>query len=216
MEEFLDVLLEQGKILFQAPPSPAIASPQVNRLLRHAFECDLLSLASTPLNLNLDLAFAAAEYVRQTAWLLVNRDEQVPQAVQRLVSLPTAASPDDIASADLLLRYLPKLYLHSVAISPEDVLSQHLKQTLRHWPLSGVLADLPEAPQAPLHFFGHIGLQLRYAERLALRPRSGWGPTDSGSLEAVTMVFELKPLSLQQLKVIPLPGSEATTEMNHE
>lgn len=216
MEEFLNTLLEQGHIHFQAPPTPAKAAPQVNRLLRQGYECDLLTLAGPTLKLNLGLAFAAADYVRQTAWLLVNRDEQASQAAQRLVSLPTATSPDDLASADLLLRYLPRLYQRSLAISPEDVLSQHLKQTLLHWPLSGVLADLPDEPLAPLHFFGHIGLQLRYAERLAMRPRTGWAPTDSASLDAVTLVFELKHLSLQQLKVIAIPSIESMNESNHE
>lgn len=216
MEEFLQLLLYEGRIAFAAPPALEKATPQAKHILRQGFECDQLSLAGTPLKLNLSLALAAAEYVRQTAWLLVNRDEQAEQAVQRLVTLPAATSADDLASADLLLRYLPNLYQRSLAISPEDVLSQHLKLTLLHWPISGVLAELPEEPQAPLDFFGHIGVQLRYAERLAFRPRAGWGPTDSASLDAVALVFELKHLSLQQLKVIPIPATEATTEMNHE
>lgn len=216
MEEFLQTLLEQGHIRFDEPPVLAVGTARINRALHQALERDMLSLAGPALTLNPALALAAANYVQQTAWLLVNRDEAVEQAVQRLVMLPEAVSANDLASADLLLRYLPNLYQRAVAISPEDVLSQHLKETLLRWPLSGVLADLPDKPVGSLDFFGHRGLQLRYAERLAARPRAGWGPSDAASLDAVALVFELQDMSLDQLKVITVASAEEPIEDTHE
>lgn len=66
MEEFLNTLLYQGQVHFVVPPAPEKATPQVKKLLHRGYECDLLSLAGSPLTLNFDLALAAAEYVRQT------------------------------------------------------------------------------------------------------------------------------------------------------
>jgi hypothetical protein len=216
MQTFLELLFLEGRICFDAPPHAVDKlTPPVQRTLQNAFDRDLLSLAGPTLPLNASLALTAANLVQQAAWLLVNRTEASEQAAKRLPHVPTATSASDLASVDLLLRYIPHLYQRAVALSAEDVLTIHIKTTMLAWPLSGVLAELPEHPTGALNFFGHRGLQLRYAERLALRPRAGWRPADPASLDAVSLVFEQQGLSLDLLNVITVP-TDAVPEDNHE
>jgi MoxR-vWA-beta-propeller ternary system domain bpX4 len=82
-------------------------------------------------------------------------------------------------SADLLLRYLPQILRRARGLDPVDPLADIVAETLRRWPLSGVLSDVEERPVGSLDFEGHPGLMLLYAERLAANDRPGWRPPES-------------------------------------
>ncbi len=62
-----------------------------------------------------------------------------------------------------------------------DPLTLRLKDTLRRWPLSGVLANLDEPPFSPVELAGHPGLLLLYAERLVVRHLPAWLPGATGT-----------------------------------
>jgi hypothetical protein len=64
-----------------------------------------------------------------------------------------------------------------------------------------VLADLEGAPTTAPEF-GHPGLQLLYAERLATTRRAGWVPTAGVGREWVERVFALRGVP------VPLPPSK--------
>jgi hypothetical protein len=74
------------------------------------------------------------------------------------------------------------------ALRPTDALTGLLADVLRRWPLSGVLAEIVDAPLTSLDF-GHTGLRLLYAERLARHERPAWLPTGA-ALEAVELVWQ--------------------------
>lgn len=215
MEQLLQELFNHGRIRFENRPTSWEDSPTVRSQIRQAFETDLLSLASPAVSLNYPLALSTARYVLQSAWLVVNRDEDAVIVLQKMPTITPAQSADDLMSADLFLRYLPFLYQRAWAISQDDLFTIHLRQTLRDWPLSGVLANIPEPPLSSLDFFGHRGLQLRYAERLVNHPRPGWCPTDSASLDVVSLVFGMKKLSLDILKVLEIP-TPSLAKVEHE
>ena len=69
-----------------------------------------------------------------------------------------------------------------------DKLTALLEEVLRRWPLSGVLADIDEAPLTPLTFGGHPGLLMLYAERLAQHEKPAWIPSGA-AMEYVELVY---------------------------
>src|SRR5205823_131332 len=97
---------------------------------------------------------------------------------------------------DLMLRFLPQVYRRARGIAVDDVLAATLAQTLRRWPLSGVLSDVAEAPLTPLDLNGHPGLLLLYAERLAGNVKPAWLPADGPVREQVDRVFAERGLTV--------------------
>jgi hypothetical protein len=87
-----------------------------------------------------------------------------------------------------MLRLLPAV-LRRAGAKSDEALADEVRAALLRWPLSGVLADLEEAPAGPLDFHGHPGLQLLYAERLVNGPRSAWVPPDGPAREWAERVF---------------------------
>jgi hypothetical protein len=157
--------------------------------LEEAFAAYRLEIAGPLLDFDAAVATAAAELLWQACWFLVNREE--PEAdLDRALAMPGAPrSAAQHLSADLTLRYLPQVHRRAQGLAPEDRLPLRLAQILRQWPLSGVLADPPEAPVSPLDFGGHPGLMLLYAERLAAKHKPGWVPGGK-ALEFVELVFQ--------------------------
>jgi hypothetical protein len=133
-------------------------------------------VAGPPIPFDAETALTASEVVRQACWFLVHHGE--PEAELdgslRMHGTPTMAAQH--LSADLLLRYVPQIYQRARAHAPTDRLTILLERALRQWPLSGVLADVEEAPTTPLDFGGHPGLMLLYAERLARHKKPAWVP----------------------------------------
>jgi hypothetical protein len=170
--EFLAGLFSKGCITFRSPPEPvnpgaAAVSAEVLGQLEGAYAAYGLDVAGKAIALDVGLAVAAAELLRQASWALVCHRDRVEDLERRLTMPRAPRTASHHASADLVLRYLPQVHRRARALDPSDVLVGLLDGVLRQWPLSGVLAGLHEAPTSPLDFGGHDGLMLLFAERLA-------------------------------------------------
>ncbi len=178
--EFLSRLLDQGTIVFRSVVAPRDRpSAAAMATLAGAFESHGLAVAGPRISLDPEVACAAAEFLRQSSWALVNRYERMTELEKRLKMPRLPRTPSDHLSADLTLRYLPQVVRRARAVDPADPLVECLTDALRHWPLSGVLSDVEEPPIGPLEFGLHPGLLLLYAERLADNDRPGWRPERS-------------------------------------
>lgn len=188
LADFLQELTEHGAVVFREPPAPTPADrPAAERFLRALHAEAGLEIAGPPLPFQAEVALAAAELLRQACWFLVQRADEADVVAQRL-TLPPPTCPADHLSADWSLRYLPQIHRRARALVPDDVLTRGTADVLRRWPLSGVLADIPDAPLTPPDF-GHPGLELLYAERFAEREKVEWLPAGRG-LEVVALVFQ--------------------------
>jgi hypothetical protein len=146
-----------------------------------------LSVAGPPIDFDDKTALAASELVQQACWFLVSRDQPAEQLAKRLTLPGPPRSPAQHLSADLVLRFLPQVQRRAHALDPADPLALLLATVLRQWPLTGVLADVDEGPLTGLDF-GHPGLLLLYAERLARKEKPAWVP-DGPGLEYVELVW---------------------------
>ncbi|KAA0211024.1 hypothetical protein EDM80_12570 [bacterium] len=178
--EFLARLFKTGEIVFERRPAPA---PERNaheiRYLEQEFERYALTVPGKAIRFDAAPALMAAEFIRQAAWFLVSRDEPDTEVARHVEMGPSPRTPGQHLSADLLLRFAPQLLKRARALAPDDVLVRQLESNLRRWPLSGVLAEISEAPvTAP--DFAHDGLALLYAERLTLAFRPAWEPQGAG------------------------------------
>ena len=72
--EFLTRLFDTGEIVFRAPPRDR-PSAQAVAILAEAFQAHALNVAGPPIAFDPAAATAAAEFLRQASWALVNRDE---------------------------------------------------------------------------------------------------------------------------------------------
>lgn len=189
LRRFLDDLLHDGKVAFRAPPAPEPVAAEVRQLLEEAYATYRLQVAGDLLPFVAEPALAAAEVVRQSCWFLLSHDEEVVELNRRL-RLPPPRGPADHLSADMLLRYLPQVHQRARTRAADDPLRHRLVEILRHWPLSGVLADLVDPPLTPPEF-GHSGLQMLYAERLAKYPKPGWLPAGAGLQQVELACHEL-------------------------
>jgi hypothetical protein len=174
---FLQRLLYEGKVLLRDRPHPVPSEAgEARAVLAHAYADYRLEVAGPPIPFDAETALAAGELVRQACWFLVHHGEP-EEELQRTLHMPTGpATAAQHLSADLVLRYLPQIYRRARAHAPTDQLTVLLASVLRQWPLSGVLADVEEAPMTPLDFGGHDGLMLLYAERLARHKKPAWVP----------------------------------------
>jgi hypothetical protein len=189
--DFLRQLLSAGAVAFPGHPDSSSAGQRAAvDFLRKAFGYYRLEVSGPLLDFRADIALQAAEFVRQGCWFLVQHDEP-DGAVEQRLTMPLPQTAADHLSADLLFRYLPGVYRRARALDPADVLVKRLEEVLRQWPLSGVLADVPDAPSTAFDFEGHRGLQLLYAERLARNPKVEWQPAGQASEYAELAVHEL-------------------------
>jgi hypothetical protein len=179
--EFLTQLLDQGKIVFRSATAPRDRpSPPAVAFLAAAFETYSLAVAGPRIALDPEIACAAAEFLRQSSWALVNHDERMSDLEKRLKMPGSPVTASQHLSADLTLRHLPQVLRRARGLDPADPLVELVANVLRRWPLSGVLSDLEEGPLVPLEFGGHPGLLLLYAERLIGNDRPSWRPMRRG------------------------------------
>ncbi len=175
--EFLKDLLLEGKVRLRGRPCAEVGErPAVLSLLAQAYADYRLDVAGPLLDFDAATALAAGELVWAACWFLVNRDEPPAALEQRLAMPGPPSTPAQHLSADLVLRYLPQLHRRARAWDPADRLTQLLAQTLRQWPLTGVLAEVEDEPLTPVDFGGHPGVLLLYAERLAQHRKPAWVP----------------------------------------
>ncbi|MGE3804124.1 MAG: hypothetical protein AB7K24_05560 [Gemmataceae bacterium] len=190
LASFLRALFEDGAIVFSDRPR-AETGPRAEaaRLLGQIFADERLEVAGPPLDFRPEPALAASEFVRQVCWFLLQRGETVDE-LERCLTMPGPTSCHDHLSVDLVFRYLPVLHRRAAALAPEDPLTLRLTDVLRQWPLSGVRADVGEAPTTPPDFDGHRGLQLCYAERWAENEKHAWLPAGA-AFEFLPLVYHL-------------------------
>jgi len=187
-EEFLTRLFREGEVVFASRPEPEDEPSAVaDRLLASAYEAYRLDVAGPAIPFCVEIARQAGELVRQACWAMVNRADRVEELTPRLTMTRPPRTPSDHLSADLLLRYLPRVYRRARGARPGDPLVGLLADLLRRWPLSGVLAGLDDPPLTALELGGHPGLLLLYGERFLAHGRPSWEPDGLGreSLELV-------------------------------
>ena len=185
----LKSLLGTGRVTLTSRPA---ASPseqaEIDAILAERHEAFSLQVAGPPLRLHVETARAASEVVLQACWFLVSDIEPQTELERCLVMPRLPQSPEQHLSGDLLFRFLPQIHQRARAIDRNDKLPALLADILRRWPLSGVLADIEEPPLGSTDF-GHAGLQLLYAERLAQHERPACLPKGD-ALEYVEFVWQ--------------------------
>jgi hypothetical protein len=187
--KFLDRLLHEGRAVLRSPPTLSEGdTADALLLLKQAYQDYILEIGGPSPPFDGKVALAAAECVRQGCWFLLNREEPAEEIGKRVVMPGRPKSAADHFSADLTLRYASTLYQRAKAIRPDDVLPNRLAEILRNWPLSGVLASLPEGPAEPVNLDSHPGLMMLYAERLARHEKPAWMPIGDAA-EHVEVVY---------------------------
>ena len=174
---FLQRLFEHGSVSLR--DKPAVTPEERNEaaaLLARTFALVRLDVAGPLIEFDAPLALAAAELVQHACWFLVSHLEPDAEVELHLRLPHPPRSASEHLSVDLTFRYLPQVYRRSRGIAPDDILTQRLAHLLREWPLSGVLADLEDAPATDLDFARHDGLRLLYAERLVRHEKPEWIP----------------------------------------
>ncbi len=170
---FLEKLLATGEaVLTEAPRPETGRTKELLQLLEREHARRNLDVPGEPLALDPTIAIAAGDLVRRACWALVSRDALARETVDALGFPGTARAH---LSGDLFLRFLPQVERRARALEPAGALATELALVLGRWPLSGVLSDGVEPPLVSLDF-GHAGLALLYAERLARNLRPAWLP----------------------------------------
>jgi hypothetical protein len=156
--------------------------------MKSALAIQSLHLAGGGLQGSLETLILATAIVYRFCWRFYN-SEPLAAADDPSLQMPSPPlSPEEHAAADVAFRLLPGLYQRLVRRDPGSPLGEALKKLLRQWPLSGVLANIAEPPEAPIEFGGHVGLGFVYAERLAANERQAWVP-DGAARECVELVY---------------------------
>ena len=150
-------------------------------LFRRYFRDHALAVAGSLLPFSEEIAIRAAWLLERSAWYLVGQVGTPDELERDLAFSRMPREPADHLSADLFLQYLPVVYQRARLHDDNDRLAALLATILRRWPLSGVLAALPEGPIGTLDFGGHAGLLLLYAERLAENFKEAWIPRGAGA-----------------------------------
>jgi hypothetical protein len=189
LAEFLQPLFDEGRVVLRARPVRGDERPpDARELLATAFATHRLSVAGPRIAWDAGTGLAAAHLVANACWFLASHQEP-PEELHRCLKMPgPPTTPAQHLSADLLLRYLPQVHRRARVAAPADPLALLTAEVLRQWPLSGVLADLPDGPTTPPTFAGHPGLLLVYAERLADHANPAWAPADGPGQEYVELV----------------------------
>jgi hypothetical protein len=188
LTDFLRELIEAGQVVLTGLPPPDAADEDAAAYLASVYDDYRRQIAGPPIPFAAATALAAAGIVRHACWFLLSRREPPEELTNHLRMPQPASSPAQHLSGDLLLRYLPQIHRRARALAADDPLPDMLADLLRRWPLSGVLADLPEGPLGDLSFGGHPGLLLAYAERLLQEPKPAWVPQGE-PLQYAELVF---------------------------
>ena len=181
---FVRSLLQEGRLRVGVAPHWELSDEALDEL-KSSLAAQSLHLPGPPIRGSLDTLLPAIHVVYRFAWRFLNPD---PSPVDQDKSLRMEHAPrsaEDHLGGDLAFRFLPGLWQRAMNRDPADDLAKTMKQLLREWPLSGVLADISEPPATPLDFGGHLGIHFLYAERLATRERPGWFPESRDGVEIV-------------------------------
>jgi hypothetical protein len=208
--ELAENLVDRGRIVLLQPPRLAVEEqPAVLQVLEKAFNDYRLEIAGSLIPFHGSTALAAAQIVFMSVWLLHNHDSSEAD-IEKVLTMPEPPTrPEHHLSADLTFRLLPAIYKRARALAPDDVLCQILQGILRGWPLSGVLSDVAEPPNASLDFGGHSGLLMLYAERLARHEKSAWFPDRPASAYVELIYSELGKSDALAWRYQSAEGTEA-------
>lgn len=177
LHTFLDQLFTSGEIVFKrAPDAPPDNDLETKRVLEHAFKRYSLDLAGPPSRLDLSIAERAADVTRRACWLTLSNveDEDEIKHIMRFEGTPQNAAQH--LSADLCLRFLPRIHNRLRAAKPDDAVVGIIENILKRWPLSGILCDIA-APPVAINLHNEAVMQL-YAQRFLQHPKDNWKPTD--------------------------------------
>jgi hypothetical protein len=180
--EFWQHLFTNGCMVFEGSPHGNSAPDgDTLSLFKRYYDEYALQVAGPALPFVAKVAAQGARIVELSAWYLASQAGTPEELERNLVLDAKPVGPADHLSADLTLQYLPSIYQRARVLYPADRLPAILGEILRRWPLSGVRADLPDAPLGNLDFGGHPGLLLLYAERLAAHFKPAWIPRGPGA-----------------------------------
>ena len=129
--EFLTQLFDQGKIVFRDAPRAIGPRRRPSRSWPAAFETYSLAVAGPRIAFDPEIACAAAEFLRQASWALVNRDERMTDLEKRLKMPGSPLTPSQHLSADLTMRYLPQVLRRARGLDPSDPLVARIANVLR-------------------------------------------------------------------------------------
>ncbi|MFN0292524.1 hypothetical protein [Pedobacter helvus] len=134
-------------------------------LLSEYYRTDSLDMPFiTPL-FHADAALWAAKYIYRATQLILLRDIGEEQIKSLLVDELSANTPEEIYSADLMLRFLPDLFKLASGISPEDPLVSKLRETAKKWAFSSVGMD-EIVVKAPAPVLANPTLRQAYIDRV--------------------------------------------------
>ena len=174
LTEILRELFNNGTLIVPIDHVGGLSTAGAEEFLAEAFAEHSLNVAGPPIAFERRVAMEASRLFMQAAIALVDHSEtpEVLSSRLRMSRVPHTAA--DHLSADIVFRYLPHLLRRARASRPDDPLVVMLTQVLRQWPLSGVLADIDEAPSTKPEFPDHHGLLMLYSERWILRQDEAW------------------------------------------
>jgi hypothetical protein len=206
LAEFLKSLLIDGSAVLRERPVLNSGDLDASRFLAKEYSAYQMQIAGPTVEFDERTAVTAAGWVWSACWFLVSHDEDPKLVESTLTPSAPPTTPAAHFAADLTLRFLPGVYRRAFAVAADDVLTHSLSRLLRLWPLSGVLADVTEAPLTAPLFEDHPGLALLYAERLADHFKPAWMPASGRAREYVELVFAERGRPLPEIN--PEPETE--------
>src|SRR5271156_2674206 len=109
-QDFLTQLLDHGQIVFRSAKAPQDGPTERDvAVLAEAFDTFALSVAGARIEFDSRTACVAAEFVRQSSWALVQREDRLADLKRRLKMTGPPRTASQHLSADLMLRFVPQI-----------------------------------------------------------------------------------------------------------
>jgi len=164
----IEQLLETNKLVLygRIDAVPETETREVQLLLKERFEREASGYPGTPPRWDPATAGWSAKVLFHAAQLLLYRSHEADALADYFPDFdqpPTAAA---MISADGCLRYLPGILRQLEAIDVEDALIPILKEILRQWHYSGLLAEVPPVPEDLTTIVGNDCLRRLYVDRV--------------------------------------------------
>jgi|KBSSwiS6_1023812.scaffolds.fasta_scaffold25456_1 hypothetical protein len=165
--QFISSLLTEGKVSVKTK-FHLLDSNDIERsghLLYKYYEEDKMEMAFDPPVYSEKAAIWAAEYLYKTVQFTILRDAGEDIMNGHLKSYEGEMNPSAVYSADLMLRYLPKLFELAKGLAPADILVRRLRDTAFTWPLSSVGIELGQ-PVNDETILSNASLTYLYIDRI--------------------------------------------------
>jgi hypothetical protein len=188
-QHFHELLYEGCVNLAERPERTSTVPTDALQVIEQAYKLHALTVSGPPIPFDVAVALAAGQFVTRACWFVLNHDEPESVITEELKMPHRPSTAAYHLNADLFFRYLPQIHRRARAINPEDRLTVLLEETMRIWPLSGVLGAAVAGPLTNINFDNHPGLQLLYAERLATHEKPDWIPADGPTRAFVELVW---------------------------